>query len=227
MKVKSLGFWATSGWISVGTTLYTLITNRTKRQFGYFEIPPDLQSHRINFGQIVLGRARQLIIQDQAFSFCCVWSIIWFTDTRMHVCVSHRNTALGCQFFIILCSWFKCVCDERGGCWESWEAEGKKDKPLANIAACSIIIISGNFTTSTCGSKQQAQYCAHKKLLVFWTCVRHGEHKNKAGMLLTPKERYEEEWIQCKTKKGDKQKKIMRDIRYLCKFRDLKHTVRL
>lgn len=33
--------------------------------------------------------------------------------------------------------------------------EVENDKPVANIAAYDIIIISGNFSTSTCGSKQQ------------------------------------------------------------------------
>lgn len=33
--------------------------------------------------------------------------------------------------------------------------EVEKDKPVANIATYNIIIISGNFSTSTCDSKQQ------------------------------------------------------------------------
>lgn len=71
--------------------------------------------------------------------------------------------------------------------------EVEKDKPVANIATHNIIIISGNFSTSTCDSKQGlGNLCIAptKKPLVLRAELRL---QNKAGMLLTPQVGYERE----------------------------------
>lgn len=87
--------------------------------------------------------------------------------------VSSVNNASHCNSFIILRSWLKYalyglarvgsrvleqVEGEGGRAGDLSAGEVEKDKPVANIAAYRVIIISGIFfffSTSTCGSKQQ------------------------------------------------------------------------
>lgn len=80
----------------------------------------------------------------------------------------------------------------------SAEEVGKKDKPVANIAAHNVIIICGNFYHLYLWQRTQFKEPlrrAYKKLLVFWTCVQSWDRKDKARMWLTPQVGYERKWI--------------------------------
>lgn len=110
IKAKSSCFLVTLRCFVFGKASYTVCHKQDKVRGSLDTLKhPSLTYKAISEAFDTFFRLCQAVNYPRPIFFWWRWSIIWFADTRMHVCASHWNTALGCQLFIISCSWLKCV----------------------------------------------------------------------------------------------------------------------